>query len=136
MKTDLEKSTKKEIILQINYLYNLDRITIQKIQVNASSFEHKNICCGFIFGRPDTLTILCFDCNFSGNDSMCCHQHHSLYGLQKIHTIAQNEAPHRYWGRKTCYRAHPLKCNSAQSCAFFYGIGYWSTIFDVISLLQ
>ena len=59
MKTDLEKSTKKETILQINYLYNLDRIRIQKIQVNPSSVKRKNIRRGTIFGRPDTLTILC-----------------------------------------------------------------------------
>ena len=96
LKTDLEKSTKKEIILQINYLYNLDRITIQKIQVNPSSVKHKNIRRGTIFGRPDTLTILCFDCNFSGNDSMCCHRLHSRYDRKQNHTIAQNEAPHRY----------------------------------------
>ena len=96
LKTDLEKSTKKEIILQINYLYNLDRITNQKIQVNPSSVKHKNIRHGTIFGRPDTLTILRFDCNFSGNDSMCCHRLHSRYDRKQNHTIAQNEAPHRY----------------------------------------
>ena len=54
-------------------LYDLDRITIHKIQVNPSSVKHKNIRRGTIFGGPDTLTILHFDCNFSGNDSMCCH---------------------------------------------------------------
>ena len=58
------KKYEKEKILQINYLYNLDRITIQKIQVNPSSVKHKNIRRGTIFGIPDTLTILCFDCNF------------------------------------------------------------------------
>ena len=55
---------KKEKILQINYLYNLDRITIQKIQVNPSSVKHKNVRRGTIFGGRDTLTILRFDCNF------------------------------------------------------------------------
>ena len=93
MKTDLKKCTKKEIILQINYLYNLDRITNQIIQVNLSSNKHKSIRPGTIFGRPDTLTILRFDCNFSGNDSMCCHR---LHDRKQNHTIAQNEAPHRY----------------------------------------
>ena len=73
LKTDLEKSTKKEILLQINYLHNLDRITHQKIQANLSSVKHKKIRRGTIFGRSDTLTFLRFDCNFSGNDSMCCH---------------------------------------------------------------
>ena len=87
---------KKKIILQINYLYNLDRITIQKIQVNASSVKHKNIRRGTIFGRPDTLTILRFDCNFSGNDSICCHRLHSRYDRKQNHTIPQNEAPHHY----------------------------------------
>ena len=96
LKTDLEKSMKKEIILQINYLYNLDRITIQKIQVNPSSVKHKNIRRGTIFGRPDTLTILRFDCNFSGNDSMCCHRLHSHYDRKQNHIIPQNEAPHHY----------------------------------------
>ena len=60
LKRDPEKSTKKEIILQINYLYNLDRKAIQKVQVISSSVKHKNIRRGIIFGRPDTLTILCF----------------------------------------------------------------------------
>ena len=78
-KTDFEESTKKEIILQINYLHNLDRITIQNLQVNSSSVERKSIRRGTIFGRPDTLTILRFDCNFSANDSMCCHRLHSRY---------------------------------------------------------
>ena len=96
LKRDLEKSTKKEIILQINYLYNLDRITIQKIQVNRSSVKYKNILRGTVFGRPDTLTILRFDCNFSGNDSMCCHQFHSRYDRKQNHIIPQNEAPHHY----------------------------------------
>ena len=94
-KTDLEKSTKKEIILQINYLYNLDSMTIQKIQVKPSSVKHKNIRRGTIFDRPDTLTILRFDCNFSSNDIMCCHRLHSHYDRKQNHTIAQNEAPHR-----------------------------------------
>ena len=58
LKRDPGKSTKKEIILQINYLYNLDRITVQKVQVIPSSVKHKNIRRGIIFGRPDTLTIL------------------------------------------------------------------------------
>ena len=109
LKTDLEKSAKKEIILQINYLYNLDRITIQKIKVNPPSVKHKNIRRGTIFGRPDTLTVFRFDCKFSGNDSMCCHRLHSRYDRKLNHTIAQNEAPHRYCGKETCYRAHPLK---------------------------
>ena len=64
LKTDLGKSMKKEKILQINYLYNLDRITIQKIQVNPSSVKHKNVRRGTIFGGRDTLTVLRFDCNF------------------------------------------------------------------------
>ena len=85
---------KKEIILQINYLHNLDRITNQRIQVNPSSVKHKNIRRETIFGEPDTLTILRFDCNFSGNGSMFCHRFHSRHS------------------------------------------GYWSTIFDVIRLLQ
>ena len=122
LKTDLEKSSKKEIILQIKYLYNLDRITILKIQVNPSSVKHKNICRGTIFGTPNTLTIVRFDCNSSGNDRMCCHRLHSRYDHKQNHTIAQNEAPHRYRGRKPCYRAHLLKCKSAQSCAFLW---YW-----------
>ena len=96
LKTDLEKSTKKEAILQINYLYNLDKITIQKIQVNRSSVKHKNIRRGTVFGRPDTLTILCFDCNFSGNDSLCCHRLHSRYDRKQNHIIPQNEAHHHY----------------------------------------
>ena len=96
LKTDLEKSTKKEIILQINYLYNLDRITIQKIQFNPSSVKRKNIRRRTIFGRPDTLTILRFDCNFSGNDSMCCHRLSSRYDRKQNHIIPQNEAPHHY----------------------------------------
>ena len=96
LKTDLEKSTKKEIILQINYLYNLDKITIQKIQVNPSSDKHKSTRRGTIFGRPDSLTILRFDCNFSGNGSICCHRLHSSYDRKQNYNIAQNESPHRY----------------------------------------
>ena len=96
LKTDLEKSAKKEMILQINYLYNLDRITIQKIQVNTASVKHINIRCGTIFGRPNTLTILRFDCNFSGNDSMCCHRLQSRYDCKQNHIIPQNEAPYHY----------------------------------------
>ena len=79
LKTDLEKSMKKETILQINYLYNLDRIANQKIQVTPSSVKHNNIRRGTIFDRPDSLTILRFDCNFSDNGSMCCHRLHSRY---------------------------------------------------------
>ena len=60
LKTDLEKITKKEIIQKINCLYSLDRITIQKIQVNTSFVKRKNIRLGAIFDRPDTLTIFRF----------------------------------------------------------------------------
>ena len=70
-------------------------MTIQKIQVKPSSVKHKNIRRGTIFDRPDTLTILRFDCNFSSNDIMCCHRLHSHYDRKQNHTIAQNEAPHR-----------------------------------------
>ena len=39
----------------MNYVYGLDGITMQKIQVNSFSIKRKNICRRTNFDRPDTL---------------------------------------------------------------------------------
>ena len=102
-------------ILQIRYLYSLDRIIIQKILVHSLSVNRKKIRRGTIFDRTHTLSILRFDYNFSGNRSICCHQLHFRYDQKQNHAVTKNEASRRYWCGKSCYMAHSLK--SLEFCA-------------------